>query len=212
LGDRQQVAWTLLTMSGVAILREDPAGAEALIDQGRALNPDSHDWVGWSLNHLGHAAQLRREYGRAEQLHQQTLAVFIERLGDRSTGVMWAYQGLGETALGQADAATARQWLRAGLELSRDLGARIIIAWCLAGLGGAAALDEELERAARLWGAAEHQRVMLGCRPAPAARATYERLLVQARAQLGDSAFAAAWAEGEALSLEQAIVEALEDG
>ena len=80
---------------------------------------------------------------------------------------MWAYQGLGETALGQADAATARQWLSAGLQLSRELGAQIMIAWCLAGLGSAAALDEEPERAARLWGAAEHLRVTLGCRPAP---------------------------------------------
>ena len=124
---------------------------------------------------------------------------------------MWAYQGLGEAALSQAYAAAARQWLRAGLELSRDLGARIMTAWCLAGLGSAAALDEELERAAWLWGAAEHLRVLLGCRPAPATRATYERLLAQVRAQLGESAFAAAWASGEALSLEQAIAEALED-
>ncbi len=211
LGDRQHIAWLLITSSGVAILREDAAGAEALIEQGRALNPDSHDWIGWSLNHLGHAAQLRREYSRAEQLHQQALAVFIEWLGDKNTGGMWAYHGLGETALGQADAMTAQQWLRAGLRLSRDLGARIMIAWCLAGLGSAAVLEEELERAARLWGAAEHLRVTLGYRSAPAARATYERLLAQVRAQLGEDLFTAAWAAGEALELEQAIVEALGD-
>jgi PAS domain S-box-containing protein len=210
LGERQQIAWTLLTMSGVAILREDAASAEALIEQGRALNPDSHDWIGWSLNHMGHAAELRRDYDRAEQLHQQTLVVFIERLGDRSTGVMWAYQGLGETALGQGNAAAARQWLRAGLQLSRDLGARIMIAWWIAGLGSAAALGEVPEHAARLWGAAEHLRVLLGCRTPPAARVTYEYLLAQVRAQLGDTAFAAAWAAGEALPLEQAIAEALE--
>jgi hypothetical protein len=84
-----------------------------------------------------------------------------------------------------------------------------MIAWCLAGLGSAAALDEEPERAARLWGAAEQLRAMLGCRPPPAARATYERMLAQAHAQLGEGAFAAAWAAGEALALEQAVVEAL---
>ncbi len=211
LGDRQQVAWSLLTMSGVAILREDAAGAEALIEQAIALGPESHDWLGWSLNHLGHAAQLRREYSRAEQLHQKTLVVFIERLGDKSTGVMWAYQGLGETALGQGDSATARQWLRAGLQLSRELGAQIMIAWCVGGLGGTAALDEDPVLAARLWSASEHLRAALGCRPAPAAQATYERLLAQARAQLGADAFATAWAAGEALSIEQAITEALGD-
>src|SRR5207249_245636 len=105
---------------------------------------------------------------------------------------------------------TARQWLSPGLQLSRELGAPIITAWCLAGLGSTAALDEEPERAVRLWGAAEHLRATLGCRSAPAARATYERLLAQARAQLGEGAFAAAWAAGEALSLEQAISEALD--
>ena len=211
LGDRQQIAWFLLTMAGVAILQEDAARAEALIEQGIALNPESHDWLGWSLNHLGHAAQLRQEYGRAEQLHQKTLAVFIERLGDKSTGVMWAYQGLGETALGQGDPATARKWLSADLRLCSELGTRMMAAWCLAGLGSAAALNQEPERAARLWGAAEQLRTALGCRPAPGARAIYERLLMLARAQLGEDALTAAWAAGRAMSLEQATAEALGD-
>jgi hypothetical protein len=84
-----------------------------------------------------------------------------------------------------------------------------MIAWCLAGLGSAAALDAAPERAARLWGAAEQLRVKLGCRPAPAARATYDRLRAQVRTQLGEGAFASAWAAGEALLLDQAIAEAL---
>jgi hypothetical protein len=82
------------------------------------------------------------------------------------------------------------------------------IAWCLAGLGSVAALDEEPERAAHLWGAAERLRQAMGCRPAPAARATYERGLIVARAQLGDDAFAAAWAKGQVMTLEHAITEA----
>ena len=73
------------------------------------------------------------------------------------------------------------------------------------------ALDEEPERAARLWGAAERLRQAIGCRTAPAARATYERAMAVVRAQLGDDAFAAAWAEGQAMTLEQAIAEALDD-
>ncbi|HET9222517.1 MAG TPA: PAS domain S-box protein [Roseiflexaceae bacterium] len=209
LGDRQLTAWLLLTMSGVAILQEDAARAEALIEQGAALSPESHDWIGWSLNHLGHAAQLRKDYDRAEQLHQKALALFSERLGDKSIGVMWAHQGLGETALAQGDPLAARKWLAAVLRLCSELGTRMIAVWCLAGLGGAAALSHEPEQAARLWGAAHRLRAALGCRPAPAARATLERLLGLARAQLGESAFAAAWAAGEAMSLEQAIAEAL---
>ena len=49
----------------------------------------------------------------------------------------------------------ARGWLAADLQLCREMGDRVTSAWCLAGLGSAAAFDEEPERAARLWGAAE---------------------------------------------------------
>jgi hypothetical protein len=51
----------------------------------------------------------------------------------------------------------------------------------------------------------------IGSRPAPAARATYERAMAQARAQLGAEAFAAAWVAGQAMSLEQAITDALSE-
>ena len=84
------------------------------------------------------------------------------------------------------------------------------IAWCLAALGSAAALSGDAERAVRLWGAAERQRQSIGCRPAPAARATYERAMAVARAQFDEATFAAAWAEGQAMTLEQAIAYALE--
>ena len=88
-----------------------------------------------------------------------------------------------------------------------DRGAQ---AWCLAGLAGAAALDEDPERAAWLWGAAEKLRLALGVREAPAAHATHERLKAQAREQLGPAAFATQWAAGEAVPLSEAIERALQ--
>jgi hypothetical protein len=96
-----------------------------------------------------------------------------------------------------------------GLALSQAMSYQSGIAWCLAGLGSAAALDNQPERAAGLWGAAERLQQAKGGRPAPTARATYERALLVARAQSSEPAFAAAWAAGRALSLEQAIAEAL---
>jgi hypothetical protein len=101
--------------------------------------------------------------------------------------------------------------LAQGLALSQTLGDQASIAWCLAGLGSVAALDEEPERAARLWGAAERLRQAIGCRPAPAARTTYECAMVAARTQFGEQAFATAWERGRALTVEQAIAEALDD-
>jgi tetratricopeptide (TPR) repeat protein len=209
MSDQQQIAWTLLTFAGVAILREDAASAESLIAQGIRLGTEGHDWIGWSFNHLGHVAQLRGEYDQAEQLHQKALTVFTQHLGTKSAGLTWIYQSLGEIALATGDPALARRWLCAGLRLSHELSIRMAVAWCLAGLGSALALDAAPERAARLWGAGARLRARLGCRTAPAARATYERLLMLARAQISAEAFGAAWAAGEAMSVDQAIVEAM---
>ena len=165
--------------------------------------------IGWTLNALGHAAQLRGAYDDAAQLHQESL-VYFQAFGDQHYGLPWAYHSLGETALGQGRVDEAGRHLAQGLALSQTLGDQASLSWCLAGLGSAAALDEEPERAARLWGAAERLRQAIGCRSAPAARATYERALAVIRAQFDESTFAAAWAAGQALTLEQAIAEALD--
>jgi len=214
-GDKYGLAWGLTTVAEVAILDEDPARAEALLAESRTVwqNDGSYWyslWLGWTLNHLGHAAQLRGDYQRAAELHQESLTNF-RSLGDQNFGLPWAYHSLGETALGLGRLDEATSWLAQGLALSQALSDQACIAWCLAGLGSAVALDEAPERAARLWGAAEQLRQSIGCRPAPAARATYERAMAAARAQLGEEGFAAAWEAGGALTLEQAIAEAVDD-
>jgi tetratricopeptide (TPR) repeat protein len=211
LDDSNALAQTLNTLAEVAIMEEDPARAEALLAESRSAgqrtpNPKEAGLV-WTLNHLGHAAQLRGDYDDAMQFHKESLALFLEH-GDNWLHY-YALHDMGQIALAQRRLDKATDWLGQALRLSRALDDAARQAWCLAGLGSAAGLDEEPERAARLWGAAERLREALGCRPAPAARATYERALAAARAELGEEAFAAAWAAGGALTLEQAIDEAL---
>jgi hypothetical protein len=140
-------------------------------------------------------------------LHQESLPFFRE-VGLNWVGIPWANQGLGETALAQGDAVLAASHLSEALVLFRDLGDRAGTSWCLAGLAGVAALNEEPERAAWLWGAAEALRQSLGARSAPAVRATHERLQAEVRNQLGEGVFNIKWAEGQAASVEQAIDEA----
>jgi hypothetical protein len=64
----------------------------------------------------------------------------------------------------------------------------------------------------QLCGAAAALREALGAPLAPNRREEWERELGAARAALGEAAFAAAWAEGQALPLEDAITLALQDG
>jgi predicted ATPase/transcriptional regulator with XRE-family HTH domain len=211
LGDASIIAEVLNSLAEVAILDKDPARAEVLLTESRAIEQQKDadpNLIGWTLNRLGHAAQLRGAFDDAAQFHHESLEYF-QAFGDQHHALPWAYHGLGETALGQGRLDEAGRWLAQGLALSQTIGDQASMAWCLAGLGSVAALDEEPVRAARLWGTAERLRQAIGCRPAPAARATYERALAVARAQLGEEAFAAAWAAGQAMTLEQAIAYAL---
>src|SRR5204862_3442702 len=111
-------------------------------------------------------------------------------------------------ALGDARAAVAH--LSEALIDFRNLGDRAGVAWWLAGLAGVATLDEDPERAARLWGAAEALRLALGARPAPASRAARERLMAVTRQQVGEASFEVAWAARTNLTPEQAIELALQ--
>ena len=66
------------------------------------------------------------------------------------------------------------------------------------------------DRAARLGGAAEALRAALGVPLPPETRADHDQAVLAMRAALGKDAFAAAWAEGQALSPEEAFALALE--
>ena len=70
---------------------------------------------------------------------------------------------------------------------------------------------QQPEQAARLLGAAEliWDRIHVVRRPIE--RADHERVIVMARAALSEEALAAAWEEGRAMSLEQALRYAMEE-
>ena len=78
----------------------------------------------------------------------------------------------------------------------------------LPGLEGLASLEAgqgDPAWAARLWGAAEALREAIGAPMAPVDRPDYDRAVTAARAQLGERAFATAWAKGRAMTPEQAL-------
>jgi predicted ATPase len=213
LDDRENLAIVLITLGEVAVMQEDTEWATAFLEEGLALMKEQDDPWGlpWALNHLGHVAQVRGDCANARRLHEESMGLwgFDEEPEPEHMGIAWGLQSLGETALAEGKAALATEHLTHGLKISWGGGYRAETAWCLAGLAGVAALNEEPERAAWLWGAAENLRQSIGARPAPAARATHERLQVEVRKQLGEAAFNEKWVEGQAASMEQAIADAL---
>lgn len=209
LGDQGGIAEGLNTLGEVAVMEEDAATATTLLTEALLIQRARAARAGtaWSLNHLGHVAQLEGDYERATRLHEASLPLF-QASDNAAGGSAEAFQALGECALGLGDAKLARARFAEALTYRQRYMERLCDLWCVAGLAGVAALAGQPRRAARLWGAAEARRQAIGARPAPAARATRERLMAMAREQLGDAAFDAAWADGATMTLEQALAEA----
>jgi predicted ATPase/transcriptional regulator with XRE-family HTH domain len=209
LGQKTRIAYALITLAEVLVMQEDAEGATKLLEEALPIYRELGDpnGVGWALNHLGHVAQIRGQYDSAVRLHEESLTFFRDSWHGSPVGIPWAHQGLGETALAQGNAALAAIHLTDALRLFHEQGDLEGVSFCLAGLAGVAAVNEEPERAAWLWGAAMALRQSIGARSAPAARATHERLQAEARNELSDAVFNAKWAEGQSVSLEQAIAE-----
>jgi hypothetical protein len=81
----------------------------------------------------------------------------------------------------------------------------------LEGFALIASAQEQPERAARLWGAAVELRGEIGSLLPLNEREEYDRNIAMVRTALGEEAFTAAWAEGRAMTMEQAIAYALSE-
>ena len=71
---------------------------------------------------------------------------------------------------------------------------------------------EQMERAARLFGAAESLREKIAMSMDPQERAEYDQQVAALRDRMDEEAFTSAWKEGRALSMEEAISYAISGG
>jgi tetratricopeptide (TPR) repeat protein len=117
---------------------------------------------------------------------------------------------LGEVTQAGGDLDAARAYYVESLTLFRPLRYRWGIAWGLDRLAGLAVAQTQAVRAARLFGAAAMLREAAGVSLPPVERPQIERELAVVCTALGEEAFAAAWSEGRAMPMDQAVGYALE--
>ena len=149
---------------------------------------------------------------RAKQLAQRGLTLSREA-GDRY-GISVALYRLAMAAQAEGAHERAKQLFEEGLTLSAEVGNEINVTHCLEGLAGVAGAQGRIVRAARLWGTAEAllEQTGVGAYPYTPDRSLYQSQVSAARSQLDEAAWAKAWAEGRAMSREQAVEYALERG
>jgi hypothetical protein len=111
------------------------------------------------------------------------------------------------------DLPRARAAFRESLQLSRRSRDVLVVHFCLLGLAGVAGLGQHYHRAAQLWGSADRLRHVHGLHLGHFVRTAIpcDGAVAEAREQLGEAVFAAAWDEGRTMRLNQAIDYALEE-
>jgi predicted ATPase len=208
-GDKRGIAFLLSMQALLAQQQGDYDRTRALAEQSlRLFGELKETWgMAWSRFHFGRAALQQGDYGQAAVVLEETLALF-EKLGDRQNTAL-ALMALGNIAFERGDYGRTVVLGRRGLRLCRELGMQAGIAAGLEGLAAVAGAQRQPERAARLFGAATALRAAIGAPVSPGERPAYERNLARARTLMDDATWAAVYAEGQAMMIEQAIADAL---
>ena len=211
MGDKYSIAKSLNGLGEVALYQGDARLARELYQESLDLRRQTGDKYGEanSLNGLGEAAFLAEDYPVARMHYEESLQL-RRQIGDQQS-IPHSLHNLGQAAshLGEYD--SARDLFADSLRLMRDNGDQYGVAHSLEGLASVAAACGESGAASRLLGAAEALRNTISSPRPPRAQEKHQSQVTSLLSLLGETMFYAAWAEGQAMTWEQAVAFALEE-
>ena len=209
MGHKKGVSASLRELGFVAYEQGDYERAVRLHEQSLALAREFGTTFGiaWSLRALADAVGGQGDLRRATTLLEESLT--LSRGLKNAWGIVRSLASLGSVACEAGEEARASRLYEESLELGWRVGFKHTILPCLEGLARVAAAQGSMERVARLYGAAAALREDIGWPLPPARRTEHDRTVAAARGALGEDAFAAAWARGHALPLQEAITDTL---
>jgi tetratricopeptide (TPR) repeat protein len=210
IGYKREVAFALSDLAKIPARENALDRTEALLVESRSLAQESGDplvMIG-PLFGISWVQTRRGELGEARRTLDECLAI-AQRL-DAPWPIMFTRLTLGDLATIEGNLSEAIAQYRQALSVILDVhrGQAVYSLYCYAAL---CAARGDHRRAARLFGAGRAAPPTAGDEFDLLPR-THEAAEVEAARQaLGQSAFAAAWAEGRAMTLEQAVAYALEE-
>ncbi len=209
LNNKTGRAVTLMNLGIIAAKVQDYEEASAYFTEAHDLARELglRRGVALALGNRGSLEEIRGNPDRAGSLYAQCLAIQRE-IGDR-IGVTLTLANIGRIHILRGEYEPGRACLLESLSLARDLK---LLTGTVEGLEGFAALSnaqQQFPRAIRLYGAADALRETIQVPLAAILCADREEIYARLRQAAGAAAFAAAWAEGRSISMEEAIASAL---
>jgi non-specific serine/threonine protein kinase len=208
LGDKTGAVRPLINLAAIAQSRGNLEKAKALVAQGLVYSREAVD-KSEALNQSGEVARGLGNYHAARAFYEESLA--IARTIGHKRAIAVLLQNLSVVALHQNDYQSGEAFAKESLDIGRRLKHRHVIVSAFVAFSGVAIARRQLDRAVRLLGATEAQLGTLGLRLDHPEQVEYDSYVKRARDALDTTAFARTWAEGQAMTLEQAIEYALAD-
>ncbi|HEX7976920.1 MAG TPA: LuxR C-terminal-related transcriptional regulator [Anaerolineales bacterium] len=211
LDDSSNIGWQLMHLAYLAQQEHDFSRAARVAEQSLSFQREAgNQWgISGSLFCLADSIYIQGDVTRASTLLEKAVAIA------REVGNLWGLgrrlARLGQVSQAQGNAERALALIQEGLAACWEAGDYWGITDALVGLAGIAIQRREPERAARLLGAVETRRNNIGAVLKFVDQLQFNHNVAAAQAALPSEQFADAWAQGQAMSLEDAIAYAQEN-
>ena len=204
--DAWGIAYTTRSLARVLLEQGDIPQASVLIGESLAISTelDFVAGIAYALSFQGDIALRQGDVPRAHALIRESLTKHRER--GLQAGIAESLVLLAKVFVAEAQYKGAQQLYEECLRVLEKLDEYDIQANCLEGLGVAVLGQGKTAWAVLLLGAAAKLREVRRILMSPFEQGEYERAEQLARIQLGDVKFAAVWAQGYAMTPEQALV------
>jgi predicted ATPase/class 3 adenylate cyclase len=206
LGNKRGIAASLTQLAGTLFVSQgNQAMIYPLLEEGLSLDREVGDKEGIAVSSLllGWVALKQGDVATARARVEESLVLYREM--EQREGMAESLSLLGRVEATRGDYAFARAFYEESLAMAQEIGDKELIASGLEGLASVVAAQGEPAWAARLWGTAEALREAIGAPLQPIEQSDYDHAVAAVRDQLGEEAFASAWAEGRTMTAEQVL-------
>ena len=203
-GDKKCAVRAQVHLGAIAQYQGDYQTARSLFAKSKALALAENDLFAIRniLSHEADGAFMQGEYERAKSLNEACVAYRGNREGH---DLAYLLRRLGQCNLQLSHAGEAVSFIRESLMMNRGFGDRQGVAACMAALAAVAMARGQGSKATTLFAAADVALKSMRAQLLHIDQTAYDCNLAAVRAQLDRITFDAAWAEGQALTMEQAI-------
>jgi DNA-binding CsgD family transcriptional regulator len=207
LGDRWALAWSLHVLGRVEYYANDVVASRELGEQSlQAAREIDDPWlIAWALHLLGLSSHIGGQYQAALDYYEEALAI-RRRLGYLE-GIGICFNIMGVASCRQGQYVRALSYARDGNNALRAVGAHWTLHNSLALSATVALALGQTRPGIRIAGATAAFGEALDVQPIPIIMELLTPALADARRQLGDSEYEAAWREGWGLSLDEVVAE-----